>query len=309
MRKLKLGLSVLLAVGVIYACGNKSVSEHPGYKKIEKGLYIKSITENKEGKAVTVGDILTMNMTYSNSNDSVIFDSQKNGQPVVARADSGKFVGDFANAFLTMKQGDSVSILMNADSFFLKIVGMPQIPDFVDSASMLNFQVGLAKVQTLEEMQAEADLKNAELQSDESIERDQYLADNGITTAPTETGLIFISKVQGTGKPAQAGKTVKVHYAGMLLNGTYFDTSIEELAKEQGLYDPRRDPYDPLEFVLGQGRVIKGWDEGIGMMKEGGKARLVIPSDIAYGANPRPGGPIKPYSTLVFDVELVEVVD
>ena len=84
------------------------------------------------------------------------------------------------------------------------------------------------------------------------------------------------------------------------------DTSIEEVAREQGIYDERRG-YAPFEFDLGARQVIAGWDEGIAMMKEGGKAKLIIPSSLGYGANPRPGGVIKPYNTLVFDVELIEV--
>ena len=88
-----------------------------------------------------------------------------------------------------------------------------------------------------------------------------------------------------------AGKKVKVHYTGTLLDGTKFDSS--------------RDRNQPFEFTLGQSQVIKGWDEGIGMMNVGGKATLVIPSTIAYGD--RDMGKIPPFSTLVFDVELLEV--
>src|SRR5690606_11185362 len=98
---------------------------------------------------------------------------------------------------------------------------------------------------------------------------------------------------EGNGTQAKAGDKVTVHYTGTLLDGTKFDSSVD------------RD--QPFEFTLGQGQVIPGWDEGIAMMKEGGKAKLVIPSNLAYGANPRPGGPIQPFSTLVFDVELIKV--
>ncbi|HRW68136.1 FKBP-type peptidyl-prolyl cis-trans isomerase, partial [Lentimicrobium sp.] len=88
-----------------------------------------------------------------------------------------------------------------------------------------------------------------------------------------------------------AGKTVKVHYTGTLLDGTKFDSSV--------------DRGQPFEFVLGQGQVIQGWDEGIAMMKKGGKARLIIPSAIAYGENGRMPT-IPPSATLIFDVELID---
>ena len=117
------------------------------------------------------------------------------------------------------------------------------------------------------------------------------LKDKNITARPTASGLIYVEKVKGTGAKAVAGKKVKVHYTGTLLDGTKFDSS--------------RDRNEPFEFTLGQGQVIKGWDEGIAMMNVGGKATLVIPSTIAYGE--RDNGKIPPFSTLVFDVELLDV--
>ena len=119
----------------------------------------------------------------------------------------------------------------------------------------------------------------------------KYLNDNHITAKPTPSGLIYVEKVKGTGAKAAAGKKVKVHYTGTLLNGTKFDSS--------------RDRKEPFEFTLGQGQVIKGWDEGIALMNVVRRATLVIPSNIAYGD--RDMGTIPPFSTLVFDVELLDV--
>lgn len=310
MKKLVISLSVLLASSAIISCGNANKGgKYPGYNEMETGLHLKSITENASGRAVAVGDIVTLNLSYSLNNDSVIYDSEANGQPIQLRADTGKYVGDFMGIFPGMKMGDSASVIVNAQDFFTKTAGMPQSPEFVDSSDVLYFSVGIANVQTMEELQAEQASKALQAEAAEQTELAAYMAQNYPDAVPTESGMYFISLKEGTGKQAEAGKIVKVHYEGMLLNGTYFDTSVEEVAKAQGLYDERRAPYTPFEFNLGVGQVIQGWDEGIAMLKEGGKARLIIPSKLGYGANPRPGGIIQPYNTLIFDVEMLEVSD
>ncbi|MFM2357287.1 MAG: hypothetical protein RJA61_24 [Candidatus Parcubacteria bacterium] len=99
--------------------------------------------------------------------------------------------------------------------------------------------------------------------------------------------------VVGTGLEAVAGKVVSVHYTGTFTNGVKFDSSV--------------DRGQPIQFVLGVGYVIKGWDQGLVGMKVGGKRKLTIPAELAYGAAGQ--GPIPPNSTLLFDVELVDVMD
>lgn len=108
----------------------------------------------------------------------------------------------------------------------------------------------------------------------------------------TDSGLRYQILQEGSGKAAQKGQTVSVHYKGQLADGTVFDSSYKRNA--------------PIDFPLGVGQVIPGWDEGIGLLKVGDKARLVIPSDLGYGARGA-GGVIPPHATLVFDVELVDV--
>ncbi|MCY2687887.1 peptidylprolyl isomerase [Salinimicrobium sp. TH3] len=108
----------------------------------------------------------------------------------------------------------------------------------------------------------------------------------------TDSGLRYKMISEGNGKKAEKGQTVSVHYKGMLPDGTVFDSSYKRK--------------QPIEFPLGKGHVIEGWDEGIQLLKEGDKARFVIPSNLAYGSRGA-GGVIPPDATLVFDVELVKV--
>jgi peptidylprolyl isomerase len=107
----------------------------------------------------------------------------------------------------------------------------------------------------------------------------------------TPSGLRYVDLVEGTGPSPQNGQAVTVHYAGTLLDGTPFDSSI--------------DKGQPYTFNLGRGVVIKGWDEGIKTMKLGGKRKLIVPPNLGYGAMPRPKIPAN--STLVFEVELLGV--
>lgn len=112
------------------------------------------------------------------------------------------------------------------------------------------------------------------------------------TTVTTNSGLQYVDMVVGTGAQPQRGQQVTVHYTGTLKDGTKFDSSV--------------DRGQPFKFVIGVGQVIRGWDEGVGSMKEGGKRKLIIPPQLGYGANGA-GNVIPPNATLIFDVELIKV--
>ncbi|MBT0609045.1 peptidylprolyl isomerase [Aequorivita echinoideorum] len=108
----------------------------------------------------------------------------------------------------------------------------------------------------------------------------------------TKSGLRYKIIQKGEGKKAEKGKTVAVHYKGMLPDGSVFDSSYKR--------------GNPIDFALGKGQVIEGWDEGIQLLQVGDKARFVIPSDLGYGSRGA-GGVIPPNATLIFDVELMDV--
>jgi FKBP-type peptidyl-prolyl cis-trans isomerase len=118
-----------------------------------------------------------------------------------------------------------------------------------------------------------------------------YVRKNHPDAITTESGLMYIIEVDGAGEQAAAGKTVDVHYTGTFVDGKKFDSSV--------------DRGQPISFVLGQNRVIKGWDEGIALFKVGGSGKLFVPYDLAYGAGAR--GPIPAKSNLIFDIQLMGV--
>ncbi len=129
-------------------------------------------------------------------------------------------------------------------------------------------------------------IEEAKKQAEEAMEK---LA-AGFDT--TESGLRYKMIQKGSGKKAEKGKTVSVHYSGSLENGEVFDSSYKRK--------------QPIDFKLGQGQVIEGWDEGIALLQVGDKARFVIPSHLGYGSRGA-GGVIPPDATLIFDVELMDV--
>lgn len=136
-----------------------------------------------------------------------------------------------------------------------------------------------------EESAAEADAE----EEDESVEDSSSMVVEEIEGVTTDSGLQFIEIEPGDGDKPQTGDVVSVHYTGKLLDGTVFDSSVGR---------------QPFGLILGAGQVIPGWDEGIAMLNEGGKAMLIVPPDLAYGERGA-GGVIPPDATLMFDVELV----
>ncbi len=147
-----------------------------------------------------------------------------------------------------------------------------------------NFDAGKIFTSELEKLKKEAEMKA------ENAKKAIEELKKGATV--TESGLAYKITKKGSGPKAESGKTVSVHYTGKLTDGTKFDSS----------YDRNQ----PIDFPLGQGRVIKGWDEGVALLNVGSKATFIIPPDLAYGARGA-GGVIPPNATLIFEVELVHV--
>lgn len=263
-------------------------SPYPGYKQTESGLYYKYLVKN-DGPTAELGKVVEVDLAYY-LDDSLLYSTKDMPQPVYDMVRESSFAGDLYEGFTMMHKGDSMSMIMPADSVFLKMFMARVLPDFVDSTSIVRWEVKLIDIMTEEEVnariQAAMDEKFAE--ADETLQA--YLAENNIEATPTESGLVYVCTQPGNGAKPEAGKKVKVHYTGTLLDGTKFDSSV--------------DRGEPIEFPLGMGYVIPGWDEGVAMMSKGEKGILYVPAKLAYGE--RQAGTIPAFSNLIFEVELVD---
>lgn len=290
----------IAAVLTLASCG--SDSQFDGFTRAkETGLHYKFFKHNEDAKKIELGGGIKFSWTFRIwPKDSIIMES-KQATPDGSRyanfeINAPSFKGSFEDGLLMMHEGDSAAFVISADSFFLKTMRSNELPPGVKPGDFLQGVFAVKEVKTKAEReknnaeQREAyEKKMKEAMANESVARDKYLADNKITTKPTESGLIYIELKKGKGEKPKPTDMVKVHYHGTFLDGTVFDSSV--------------DRKEPIEFPLNQ--VIPGWTEGVGMMQKGGKAKMIIPSAIAYGPQGRQGA-IPPFSTLVFEVELLD---
>ena len=277
----------VLAVACVFSFN--ACSKYKGFKQDkETGIYYKFYIQNKDSVQAQTGDAVSLLYQLA-LKDSILVPMM----PIQELVQESFYKGDVYAAIRMLHVGDSATFILDADTFFHYMGG--ENP-FDDKELYFTFKMTelMPKAEVDAMMKAQEDQYNAYIEQARAAEDStmrEYIAKNKIKVAPTASGLYFISKKAGKGAQAVAGQKVAVHYTGKLLDGTKFDSS----------YDRN----EPIEFRLGQGQVIPGWDEGIAMMREGEKAVLLIPSKLAYGE--RGNQVIPPCAPLVFDVELVKV--
>ncbi|MFH0893178.1 MAG: FKBP-type peptidyl-prolyl cis-trans isomerase [Bacteroidota bacterium] len=299
----------LAAFGMlITAC----TSKYPGYSESDNGLFYKIVTEGDQKQKPELGDILTFAMIYKTDKDSVLYDTKSLGGTLQIKVEDPIYKGDINEAFKLMYVGDSGVFIVNADSFFMKNVGLEKIPPFIKPGSNLYFHIKVISMQTKESFEKEQreflQKQQAELEKQKSKEWDDlvvYIKKNNVKAVPTASGIYITHLKKGKGPTPKKGQVVEINYSGFYLDNIMFDTSDKEMAKKYNLYNPKAQ-YAPFKFVLGQSEAINGVDEAVRNMSVGGKAKVIIPSSQAYGEKGVPGK-IKPCATLLFEIELLSV--
>ncbi len=272
-----------------------------GFSVSPNGLLYKNIRKNKDAKVPVKDDIVSIRARYYmqiGNVDSLLFDSKVNPAGFISiQVGKPEYKGDLIEGISMMHLGDSTTFLVPADSFFLKTVHLETLPPFCTPGQKIRFEIGLAEISTLDEMKKKQAVLDSISQVNMQTQREKEMGlliakmqANGDNIAPEPSGLIIIRRTPGNGVKPIVGQTVTVHYTGKLLDGTVFDSSIERK--------------EPISFPLGNGSVIKGWDEGIAALEIGSKATLMIPSWLGYG--PRNMGSIPSNSSLIFEVELIK---
>lgn len=274
-------VTVLVMVALTsFACSSK----FSGFDKADSGLYYRIYNVSTDTAKAKTGDFVSLDMKYTTQGDSVLFDSKTGmgGQPIRFQLPPSDFKGDLYEGIRMLSAGDSAEFFISADSLFTKTFKMPKRPAFIDSNSYLKFYIKLHSAQSLEMMKS----KEKELLN-------QYLRTNGITAEPLGSGLYYVETVSGSGQSIDTGFIVTFHFNLQLADGSQVFSSY--------------DKGEPMQLTCGKPFDTPGFDQGIGMMKKGGKARFIVPSEIAFGPSGR-GAVIPPYSTLIYDVEVIDVM-
>ncbi len=277
--------AIALSVVFFAACNRVSVTD--------AGLKYQFHDQHSDAHKAKIGEVMSLNLTIKNDKDSVLFDSKKQGggRPQQMMLQAGPFKASFEDGLLLTAKGDSVTFFINADTLFAKM-NQP-MPPTIKKGSDVKYIVKVLDIQTEAEFQKTMEVKrNARLAVDAKI-IDAYIAKNGLKTIKTASGLHYIVQKAGTGPVIPKGQIASVLYKGMLLDGSVFDSSEKQGGKA-------------VDFPIGVGAVVPGWDEGIQTMSKGGKSTLIIPSSLAYGEAGSP--PVIPANAvLLFEVELVDI--
>lgn len=279
----------LISVALVILMSSCEKGPTKGFSKTKDGLYYKLISSSAKTKA-KVGDWISMHVQTMNTKDSIVFSTYKTQKPYELKLIVPQFKGDLLAGIPMLGEGDSALFLVNVDSLYKGIPKGQRPPMFKDG--FMKFSVKMIAVTDENTFRQRKEAAASKLIAEQETKLNEILKQfaNVQTTA---SGLKYVIEKQGNGKPAIAGKKATLHYTGKLLDGNKFDSSL--------------DRGTPFSFVVGQGQVIKGWDEGVALLKEGAKAKFFIPANIGYGM--QEAGPIPAGSTLMFDVELLKVED
>ncbi len=300
----------------IQATAQKAAPPALNFKRMNSALEYAFVIDKPGGKHPVEGDIIRVNM-ISICNGRMLFSSadRNKGKPAEFSANKPNFKGDIIEPIMLMTPGDSIACLVDADVLFTNTKNKK--PDFIKKGDKIQYFIKLVSIKPKEQVQKEQQeafnkqikeqMEKQKKEEAKTMAKDDkslqdYFKQHNLNPVKTAGGMYYTLSKEGEGDTPKTGDTVVMNYTGTLMDGTKFDSN-EDTAFHH---------VTPFEFSLGRGQVIKGWDEGVALLKKGSKATFYIPSPMAYGAQSRPGGGANPKgipanSILFFDVELVNI--
>lgn len=290
--------SIMAAIAILTGC--KQID----FKKTKGGMPYK-IFSGKGGEKVEPGNFIKVHV-LRRVNDSVLFNT-RDQIPAYIPVTETSSPYDISELFTSLKKGDSVLTVQMIDSFIRR--NPQQVPPQFKNGDQLfsTFKI-LDVFKTAEEYQADLQKEQnamfnrdpkiqAQLKKDIKVITD-YLARNNINAQKANSGTYVEIINPGTGEAIEKGKYVSLKYKGSNLNGKVFDSNMDSSFQHT----------EPLTFIVDQSPMIKGLQEGIKLLKNGAKARIYIPSSLAYGEN-SPFPDIQAFENLIFDIEVLDVKD
>lgn len=239
---------------------------------LPSGLKIKYLTRKESGAMPTLGDKVSVHYVGTLLDGTKFDSSRDRNDPFTFPLGQGRVIKGWDEGIAKLHVGEKAILTIPAELGY-GAQGQGKIP----ANSTLIFEVELMGIQPGPKPQTPVayDIKGVK----------EQMGKDGLK--------YYVTKANASGTKVTAGKKVAVHYTGYLTDGKKFDSSVER--------------GEPIELTVGIGQVIKGWDEGLQNLRQGEKARLIIPAALGYGAAGAGGGVIPPNADLIFDVEIVEV--
>lgn len=262
------------------------------FLKTANGIEYKIVKASKSKHTPNVGDVMYMNMSYrTERTDSLLFASSDLGEEFRMRLVAPSDKGCIEEALMLLHEGDSAVIKVDAIKFFVKSQGKASIPAFIKKGDRLVFNVKMKKIVSgLDYANANKDVYQKRIDEENSL-INRFLINMNYPLKKTDSGLHILTINKGAGKKPSVGSTVKIDYTAAFIDGSVFDSTLERS--------------EPFSFVIGNKEVIVGLEEAVMNMQVGDHCLVVIPFRLAYG-DKKYGNVIPPFSTLVFEIELLD---
>ncbi len=280
---------LIISLLILGSC--KKDSKFPGFTKSNKGFYYQLHSIGESEIKPQNGDYITADIAYLTINDSVFFEGRRK-----IRLEKPKYKGAIEDCIMILQKDESATFILQALPFFQTTLEA-DLPGFIKPEDYLKIKISLIDIQSEAEYENEkvAFLNWIEDFGDyEKVILQQYLSEKKIDIKPDKNGMICLVINPGTGPAINKGDTITINYEGRFLNGKFFDST------------KRRN--QPFQFVFGtEWQVIKGIEDGLATMREGQKALFILPSELAFGQSGSSTGIIPPFTSLIYEVEVLKV--